>query len=310
MNSSLHLLNRRNFIRAAAGVALSLPLSLHAQQASATRRLPTRPIPVSGEPLPIIGLGSHASFQSLPATGKEGPVSVIRILLDHGGSFIDTTIWPDEGDPVLGQLIEEMGTRQDLFISGKVVAKSRDAGTRQLQDNERVFGKRPMDLIQVWNMQSVDVLWPLLREWKDNGKIRYIGVTNSRRDNHELMETFMRREKPDFIQINYSALEPAAAERLLPLARDLGIAVGINRPFLNGRYFQIVKDRPLPDWAAEFDCHSWAQFSLKFILANPAVNCVITETDKPRHITDNLGAGFGRLPDAKTQQRMMALLRS
>jgi len=294
-------MKRRDFIRLAgiSGISFSLPVF------SQDRSLPTRPIPSTGEPLPVIGLGSHASFQSYPAAGKERPASVIRILLEAGGRFIDTTIWPNEAEPALGRLIEEMGVRQDLFIANKVIARNRDAGIRQLQGNERIFGKRPMDLVQVWNMLALEVQWPLLREWKEAGKIRYIGITNTRADNVARLETFMQREKPDFIQINYSLLEPQAATRLLPLAQDLGIAVVGNRPFINGRYFELVKNRPLPDWAAEFDCHSWAQFSLKFILAHPAITCAITETDTPRYIRDNLGAAFGRLPDIETQQRML-----
>ncbi len=289
-----------------AGFAATAPIRLEA--ASQARRIPARPIPSTGELMPVIGLGSHDSFQSYPPAGRERPASVIRIFLDTGGRFIDTTLWPNEEEPVLGQLIEEMDVREDLFIANKVIARDRDAGLRQLRDNERIFGKRPIDLMQVWNMLALDIQWPLLREWQEAGKVRYIGITNTRPDTHAWLESFMKKEKPDFMQINYSLLEPQAGERLLPLAQELGIAVVGNRPFINGRYFELVKEKTLPEWAADFDCHSWAQFSLKFILAHPAVTCVITETDKPHHITDNLGAGFGRLPDRKTQQRMLESL--
>jgi len=161
-----------------------------------------------------------------------------------------------------------------------------------------------MDLIQIESLRGVEHHWPRLREWKESGEARYIGVTVAENFNHERLEAFMRAESPDFVHVNYSLMEPNAEERILPLARDRGFAVLINRPFMNGSYFGRTAGRALPAWAADFDCETWAQFSLKYILANPAVTVVLTETTDTAHMAENVAAGLGRLPDEATRRRM------
>ena len=178
-----------------------------------------------------------------------------------------------------------------------------------MRQNQGLVGGRTVDLLQVESMRDLDVHWPNVLRWKDSGEARYIGVTVSSNGQHETFESVMRAEPLDFVQINYSVMEPGAEDRLLPLARDLGMAVLINRPFMNGSYFGRVSGRTLPEWASEFDCESWAQFSLKYILAHPAVTCVLTETTNPEHMADNVGAGFGRLPEEATKRRMRELVR-
>ena len=165
-----------------------------------------------------------------------------------------------------------------------------------------MFGRDPLDLLQISSLTDLETHWPTLRAWKEAGKVRYIGVTVADEDLYKRLEAFMKRESPDFVQLNYSVMESSAEERLLPLAEDMGIAILVNGPFMNGDFFAHVKGHELPDWTAEFDCESWAHFSLKYILANPAVTCVLTETTKTHHMEDNLRAGLGRLPDKATLQ--------
>ena len=170
-------------------------------------------------------------------------------------------------------------------------------------------GKTALDLMHNYPEDAVPY-WDTFRRWKDEGLTRYIGIARHRSEYYEMMMDLMETGTVDFLQVNYSPFETEAEDRILPLAMDMGVAVTINRPFLNGRYFDIVRGHDLPEWAAAFDCNSWAQFSLKFILSHPAVNCVLTETANPRHALDNLGAGYGRLPDEDERQRMLRHLRA
>jgi len=167
-----------------------------------------------------------------------------------------------------------------------------------------------LDLLQLPNPGDFDKQWRLTRDAKEQGHARYIGIAISRSSYYDLVESLINGGTADFVQLNYSMLEPESGDKLLPLAREKGVAVVVNRPFINGQYFPLVRDKTLPSWAAEFDCQSWAQFSLKYILANPAVNCVLTETSKTKHAIDNLSAGFGRLPDENTRVQMLELIRS
>ncbi len=196
---------------------------------------------------------------------------------------------------------------QDLFLATKVDAVGAEAGRAMLERTRRLYGKRS-DLIQVISLRDLKTQWSVLKEWKQAEKARYIGATVSSDADHDAMMDFMRGERPDFIQVNYSVVETHAETGVLPLAADMGIAVLINRPFMNGSYFYRVRGVALPEWTAEFDCHSWAQFSLKYILAHPAVTCVLTETTNPKHLLENLGTAYGRFPDAKTKRRMRELM--
>jgi diketogulonate reductase-like aldo/keto reductase len=294
-------IKRREFIAALSalgvlGAASGVPAS--------TKVLPRRAIPRSGELLPIVGLGSTKPVRHIREAGT-GPIeSVIRELMRYGGCVVDSSPRPPELDAQFGQLLQQAEFRDSLFVATKVKVTGREQGIAQIEQTQRLFGRDPMDLLQIESLTDLETQWPTLRALKDEGKVRYIGVTVAREDLYETLESFMKRELPDFVQLNYSVMETMAEERLLPLAEDLGVAILVNGPFLNGEYFGQVSARPLPDWAADFDCESWAQFSLKYILAHPTVTCVLTETTKPRHMQDNLRAGFGRLPDAATKRRM------
>ncbi len=293
--------DRREFLRltvAAAAGAAAWPAI-----ASVSAQLPRRPIPGTDDSLPIIGLGNSNAF-------REGDVEtstrVISTLLEHGGSYIDCG---GSSRFVVGEVVNQLDAADSAFI-GSYFAGADDAAARA--DAERllqVSGKPQLDLMHNYPEDAVPN-WDRFRAWKDEGLTRYIGVARHRKEAYPQMMEVMRTGTVDFLQVNYSLLETEAEQEILPLAMDLGVAVTINRPFINGRYFEIVRGHDLPGWAAEFDCESWAQFSLKFILSHPAVNCVLTETANPRHAEDNIGAGFGRMPDAETRARMLDHMRS
>ena len=299
------MMNRREFIRdaGAVGAALSLPNAIVAQAVD-TVRMPTRPIPVSGEPLPIVGLGNSQSFRD---GDYENSSKLLDILIDNGGSFVDS--WGSVQE-ILGRYMHEHDAKSELFLATNVGATSAQDSNAAIRYAKEAQGKAVLDLLQLPNPSDFDKRWRLMLDAKEEGHARYIGLAVSRSAYYDLVESLIESGTTDFIQVNYSMLEPESGERLLPLARDQGVAVITNRPFVNGQYFPLVGDNELPAWAADFDCHSWAQFSLKFILSNPAVNCVITETSKARHAVDNLSAGFGRLPDEDTSTRMLRLLQS
>lgn len=294
--------SRREFLACSAGFSL---LAGWPGLLQATPSLPQRTIPVSQEKLPVIGLGSTKPVRAI-ATEGTGPVAdVLRTLLKHGGTLIDTAPRSEEIDRQFGDLLDTPEFRDQLFIAAKINASGKAAGEAQFQQTRRLFHRRALDLLQVENMTDLDTHWPNLRQWREAGEVRYIGVTVAHEDRYAALESFVQRESPDFIQVNYSVMETLAEQRLLPLASDKGIAVLVNGPFMNGDYFRAVGDRKLPGWVADFDCASWAQFSLKYILANPAVTCVLTETTNPVHMRDNLGAAFGRLPDETMRARML-----
>ncbi len=298
--------SRRDFLRqvGAAGLMLGSPLRLRAQAP-----LPTRAIPGTGESLPVVGFGSSKAVLEIPEEGPEPVADVIRMLLDRGGRVVDTSPRTEEIDAEFGRVLQNPDISDRIFLATKINTPDLQTGLAQMRQTRRVFGRETVDLLQIESLRGLDDHWPNLRAWKDAGETRYIGLTVSNLRNHEPLEAFIRSEPVDFIHVNYSVMEPQAEDRLLPLAQDLGLGVLINRPFMNGSYFGRVNEHPLPDWAAEFDCASWAQFSLKYILAHPSVTCVLTETTNPAHMDENIGAAFGRTPDDASKQRMRELVR-
>ena len=297
---------RRDFLlRAAALTAtLSRPFSVSAQET-----LPTRTIPVSGEALPVVGFGSTQSVLESPTEGTDPIASVIRTLKRYGGRVVDTSPRTQTIDREFGQVLQDPELKDRLFLATKINTIGDLSGVGQMRHTQRLFGRRALDLVQVESLRDLNVHWPNLRSWKDSGEARYIGATVSDDAHHDALESFMRRESPDFVHLNYSVMETRAEERLLPLAQDRGMAVLTNRPFMNGAYFGRVASRNLPDWVKEFDCESWAQFSLKYVLANPAVTCALTETTNPDHMDENIHAAFGRLPNEFLKRRMRELVR-
>jgi diketogulonate reductase-like aldo/keto reductase len=292
---------RRDILLAASSLSLTacMPAGVAARQT-----LPQRLIPATGEKLPIVGLGSTKPVRYIEEAGTAPLESVMRMLMNYGGKVVDTSPRPAELDAKFGQVLQQPEFDDGLFVAAKVKVEGRQAGIDQIAQTRRLFGRETLDLLQIESMLDYQTHWPTLKDVKNKGHARYIGVTVANESLYQPLLAFMRSEKPDFVQLNYSVMEHTAEDRLLPLAQDLGIAVLVNGPFMNGEYFGLVSGQSLPEWAAEFDCESWAQFSLKYILGHPAITCVLTETTKPRHMEDNVRAGLGRLPDAATKRRM------
>ncbi len=273
----------------------------------------TRLIPGTSESLPVVGLGAPDFFYKTPAEGDEPAKALIRAMMKMGGKMIDTPPFFRPDPPVVGRLIDEMGLQDELFLTGKITVSGKQAGIAHLEKTVANLNKRPMDLLMIHNMRDMDVHWPTLKDWKEQGRVRHIGVSLTRTEDYSQLEQFMKVERPDFIMVRYSIHHPHTGERILPLATDRGIAViGIEAFKTNddGGLFGLVANRSLPEWTSEFDCETWAQFSLKYMLSNPAITTVLTETSKVKHVVDNMRAGYGRLPDESTRQKMSDYLLS
>jgi aryl-alcohol dehydrogenase-like predicted oxidoreductase len=290
------VINRRDFVRLSgvAAVAASLPAGAF----SPPRQLPTRPIPGTDERLSVIGLGNSQAFRE-----SDGATSgrLLEIYTEHGGRYVDVS---GSSGAFVGRLAQEMGATRQLFFGNYIDPAEESAMRDGVTALITAQGKPGLDLAHTRDLDGFRARHAVYRELQEDGLVRYVGIARTGKQNFEAMEQLIRDGLIDFIQVNYSMLEPEAGESLLPLAMDEGIAVAISRPFLNGNYFSVVSGHDLPAWAAEFDCESWAQFSLKFILSHPAVTCVLTETADLDHALDNLGAGFGELPDESTRKRM------
>jgi diketogulonate reductase-like aldo/keto reductase len=293
--------NRRDFLALLSALPMTsvLPATLAAQQ-----KIPGRRIPASGESLPVIGLGSSKVVEEIAKNGEEPLRQVLRALVAHGGKVVDT--WPRNAanDARFGKVINEPEFRDTLFVTTKIDQVGKDAGLTQLRDAQRNYGRKVIDLAQIFSLTDLHTHWPTLRQWKDSGQARYIGVTVSQDQRHADLESFLKTEKPDVVQVNYSITERRAEDRLIPFIADRGVALIINRPFMNGAYFQRLEGRPLPAWAKDFGATTWAQFSLKYILSNPAVTVVLTETSNPKHMAENASAALGGIPDETARKRM------
>ncbi len=296
------MMTRRQLLAALTASVLAPQRSLLARDA-----LPVRAIPGSDETLPVIGLGSTKPVRRIADVGTAPLEAVLRTLLANGGRVVDTAPRPEDIDREFGRVLQSPEFAHQFFLAIKVNATGKDAGIEQIQRTLALFGRQTVDLVQIESLTDLDTHWPTLLSMRERGEARYVGVTVAREDLYPALEHFMRREQPDFVQLNYSVVEHSAEERLLPLAADLGIAVLVNGPFMNGDYFRLVGNRQLPEWSRDFDCRSWAEFSLRYVLANPAVTCVLTETTSPEHMQQNIAAGFGPFPDAGTRERMRAL---
>jgi diketogulonate reductase-like aldo/keto reductase len=282
----------------------SLPAIGFAPASLLAQGMPARKVPSSGEALPMVGLGSSKVVEEIASKGEEPVRQVLGALAAQGGKVVDT--WPRNpaNDGRFGTVINEPTLRDRLFITTKIDRVGKEAGIAQFRETQKLYGRKRIDLVQIFSLTDLETHWPSLRTWKDAGEARYIGVTVSEPRLHADLEAFLRRERPDFTQVNYSITERASEDRLLPLAADRGVAVLVNRPFMNGTYFKRLEGKPLPPWAGEAGCKTWAQFSLKYILSNPAVTCVLTETSNPHHMEENAQTAFGTLPDAATRGRM------
>jgi diketogulonate reductase-like aldo/keto reductase len=292
--------------RRALGLLAGAPAALAVNPAmSAPSPLITRPIPSSGERLPVIGLGTWQTFDVGGDERARAPLrEVLSAMTESGAKLIDSSPMYGSSESVVGDLVAELELRPRLFLATKVWTSGREEGIRQMEQSFRRLRVEKLDLMQVHNLVDVAVHTRTLADWKQAGRVRYVGITHYTSSAFREVERWLKGGNYDFLQINYSLDEPEAAERLLPLAHDKNAAVIVNRPFGKGSMFRRTRGKPLPDWARELGIASWAQYFLKWIVAHPAVTCAIPGTSKPEHMQDNLGAAHGALPDAAMRARM------
>lgn len=296
-------LSRRELLKTGIGVGASLFLpsgSLLAQE----RAVIQHKIPSSGESVPIIGIGTSRRYQGTTEAERARLREVLRQFKGLGGKVIDTAPAYGNAETVVGDLVAELGIRDSLFIATKVGAHGRDAGIEQMEQSLKRLRTLKIDLIAVHNLRDAQTQLRTLREWKQAGRIRYVGITTSSDRQYQEFEQTMKTEALDFIQVDYALDNRNADQRILPLAADRGMAVMINLPFGRGQLFKTVQGQKLPPWASDFDCASWAHFFLKYIVSHPAVTCAIPGTATVEYLIDNLGASRGRLPEPAMRRRM------
>jgi diketogulonate reductase-like aldo/keto reductase len=292
------VVRRRSFLGVSAAFALGL---VHAQP----QKIMTRKIPATGEDLPAIGLGTWQVFDVGNGTAARATLSeVVARFEKAGGRLIDSSPMYGSAETVAGDIVAERGLRARLFIATKVWTRGRAEGIAEMERSFKRLRVTTMDLMQVHNLLDVDVHTKTLLDWKAQKKVRYIGITHYTASAHGEVERQLKKEKYDFLQINYSLAERGSENRLLPWCAQNGVAVIANRPFAEGAMFDHVRGKPLPSWAAEIGVASWAQYFLKWIVGHPAVTCAIPGTGKPEHIADNVAAGFGALPDESMRRHM------
>jgi diketogulonate reductase-like aldo/keto reductase len=285
--------SRRDVLRVVAASALAGGGTMGAE------RMRTRAIPRTGEQLPAIGMGTWRTFDT---DERAALVEVMRTFLDAGGSVIDSSPMYGRSESTVGRVLRDLGGAKRAFLATKVWTSGKEEGIAQMRDSIRKMGR--VDLMQVHNLVDWRTHLPTLRAWKESGTIRYWGVTHYSLSAFAEMESIVASEKPDFVQLPYSVAVREAETRLLPACAAQGVAVVVMRPFEGGSLFADARRRPLPGWAAEIDCTSWAQIFLKFILGHPAVTCPIPATSNPAHMADDVRAGFGRLPDEDLRRRI------
>ncbi len=302
------MLTRRKFIGNAVG--LGVASSLYAPLGDAQAAMPRRAVPATGEELPVIALGTYRTFNVGRSSAALEPLrAVTQRFFELGGRVVDSSPQYGPSEAVFGDVLGQIAdVPPDMFIATKVATEGREAGIRQMEESPGKMGVDTIDLMQIHSLRDWRTHLPTLHDWKAQGRARYIGISASREVLYEDFVAIMRNEPLDFVQINYSVAERASEEVILPLAMERRMAVLINRPFVAGALFPYVVDRPLPDWAADLDCRSWAQFFLKYVLAHPAVTAVIQATTDVRHLVDNMGAAYGRMPDEATRRRMVDLI--
>lgn len=300
---------RRDTLRmiAAAAVGLGVAPKSPAQPPSDSSRMLHRRIPSSNENLPVIGLGTWQTFDvGASRSDRAALEEVLSTFVAMGGKLIDSSPMYGSSEQVAGDIATKLGVRQKLFVATKVWTQGKSAGIRQMEESMKKLNAEPIDLMQVHNLLDVDTHLDTLAEWKKAGRVRYIGVTHYTAGGHDGVARMIESRPLDFIQINYSVGEREAEQRLLPLAIERGVAVIANRPFAGGGLFRRLRDKPLPSWAAEIDCSSWAQVLLKFVVSHPAITCAIPATSKQAHLKDNMQAGYGRIPDESLRARIAA----
>jgi len=299
-------MRRRTVIKAGLGLGASLllrPRDIFAQ----AQPLIQKKIPSTGESIPIIGLGTARRYEHVKTDAEKIPLrETVRRFQELGGKVIDSSPSYGTAEAVVGELVEELKVRDSLFLATKVSLRKggRDEGVAQIEASFKKYRTNKIDLLAVHNLLDTDTQLKTIREMKAAGRVRYVGITTSFDKQYGEFEQTMKKESLDFIQVDYALDNRDAGDRLIPLAGDRGMAVMINLPFGRGRLFNAVQGKKLPEWAAEIDCASWAQFFLKYIVSHPAVTCAVPGMARAEYVSDNLGAARGRLPDAATRKRM------
>lgn len=271
----------------------------------------TRTIPTSGETVPVMGLGTARTFDVAPTPDNLDPLrEVVRLFIDHGGRMIDSSPMYGRAEDVVGRLVTDLQVQDQVFYATKVWTRGKQAGMNQMEDSFRRMQTPLIHLMQVHNLSDTKTQIRNIRNLQDQGRVKYIGITHYTTGAFDDLEDWMRREKLDYIQFPYSIANRAAERRLIPAARDLGVAVIAHRNYENGRLFGQVKGMELPDWAAEFDCTSWGNFFLKYLMGEPGLTNLIPATSNPRHLADNMNAGLGRVPDEAMRRKMVGFFES
>jgi diketogulonate reductase-like aldo/keto reductase len=301
--------NRRSTLRLLAAMAGMAMVGPGAAGRSRDKEafMHSRTIPSSGESLPVIGLGTWQTFDVGTSASERAPLAeVLAGFVELGGKLLDSSPMYGRSEEVAGDLAAQLGLHDRLFLATKVWTSGKQAGIAQMRDSMRKLRTERIDLMQVHNLVDADTHLDTLAEWQQAGLVRYVGVTHYTASAHDEVARLITARPVDFIQINYSLGEREAERRLLPLAMERGIAVIANRPFGGGNLLRRLRNQPLPDWAAEIDCQSWAQLLLKFVVSHPAITCAIPATSRVEHLRDNMQAGYGRLPDQALRQRIAA----
>ncbi len=305
MSQDMSAQQRRQFLQwlAGLGAVAALGPGFAAPQQSAIKKA----IPASGEKIPVIGMGSWLTFDvGDNEAARATRVQVLQAFFDRGGALIDSSPMYGSSQEVIGHSLRQIKNKGALFAATKVWIYGQWLGIKQMEAARELWDVARFDLMQIHNMLDWKAHLETLKAWKAEGRIRHIGITTSHGRRHQDLERALAKEPFDFVQFTYNLVDRDVEQRLLPLAAERGIAVIVNRPFDGGTLFEPVRGKPLPAWAAEFDCSNWAQYFLKFIVSHPAVTCAIPATSRVAHMHENMGAGFGRLPDAGTRQRMRA----
>lgn len=297
-------ISRRELLTLGAGAGLIAATGSWSTLRAETQTRITTVIPSSGEQLSAIGIGTRDYRSNANPEEMQRFRQTLEVFHAAGGRIIDTSPNYGDAETVIGGLLGDMGLRDDVFMATKVDREDQQQGIERMNRSFDLLGGDQIDLMQVHNLRGTEVELETMKVWKEQGRIRYIGVTTHRREQYAEMEDVMRRHPLDFIQLNYSLADRAAEKSILPLAQDRGITVLVNLPFARGRLFKAVSGQRLPDWAADIDCNSWGQVFLKYILGHPASTLPIPGTTKPQHAKDNMSAASGRLPDAVTRREI------
>lgn len=302
-------LSRRRHLQATlallAGAGMNPASGLAATDASQR----TRPIPSSGESIPVMGLGTYRTLDVAPEPANLEPLrEVVRLFIEHGGRMIDSSPMYGRAEDVVGRLVADLDAQDSVFFATKVWTSGEEAGMRQMNESFELMRTPFIDLMQVHNLSDTATQIRNIRTLQDEGRVRYIGVTHYTTGAFDDLEAWMKKEKLDYIQFPYSIANRAAEARLIPAARDLGVATIAHRNYERGRLFSSVKGRQLPGWAADFDCRSWGNFFLKYLIAEPGLTNLIPATSDPEHLVDNMNAGLGGLPDEATRRKMVRFL--